>query len=289
MTRLLLLIAAILAAAFFGCTSQAVAPAEVTEEDPTDGVTLYNRNCSVCHGRLLDTSKPGRRPARIKSAIRNNMGGMAFLSKLSDEDISSIADALLLVSPPGDSSGEELYELYCDACHRPFNESDIRGKGVGDINTALKDKMCDTISLEFLRESDLNKITGALGAAQKSAGREPGVNRDNNFSEFKVARFLTCCNVANREPVGAAAVFQADAERVYAFLEARGAKRNTRVYFVWYRDGVEVGRDKIMIGKGVRWRTYCFKFIHGGAGHWRVDVLVPESGLVASAEFDVNQ
>jgi len=286
MRRLLPAVTLLLSATIWSCAAPATAPEN--EDDLRDGVYLYRKHCSKCHGVLTMTSKPGRRPARIKSAIKQNVGGMGFLSTLPDEDISMIADALLMVDPPDDATGDELYETFCSDCHRPADNSDIAGKSFSDIKTALDDVMCNTVSLEFLSDNDMKKLSAFLESAGTGAEQtgEPAAVRE--AAGFEVARFLTCEGVADREPVGVASDFPAEVEKVYAFIEAKDVKRNLNVYFVWYLDGVEAGRDRIKVGKGPRWRTYCYKSIDGNAGEWRVELTGANGVRAASAEFRVG-
>jgi len=69
----------------------------LTDDSAARGQILY-RNCVGCHGtdprqnisRILN----GRDPVRIRSAINRNVGGMSFLSPLTDNDLNDIASYL---------------------------------------------------------------------------------------------------------------------------------------------------------------------------------------------------
>lgn len=133
------------------------------EDNEARGIELYRKVCSGCHGNIENTTKPGRRPARISSAIKNNIGGMSALrGKLTDGDIDAISEALSLVEPPHDADGAKLYDMYCSACHRPLDKTDIRGKGIDDIKAGIKDRMCQTVNLRFLDDGQLDMISEAL-------------------------------------------------------------------------------------------------------------------------------
>lgn len=135
---------------------------EVTEKR---GIYLYQQNCASCHGKIEKTTKPGRRPARIRSAIKNNIGGMGrFMDKLTDEDIEAVSEALSLVEPPQDADGAALYEMYCAACHRPLENTDLKGKSFEDVKAGIKDRMCQTVNLRFLDDDQLEQIADALKA-----------------------------------------------------------------------------------------------------------------------------
>ena len=60
----------------------------------TVGASLYQANCSNCHGPLASSSKAGRTAAQIQNAILNNTGTMGSLSFLTAQQVQSIADAL---------------------------------------------------------------------------------------------------------------------------------------------------------------------------------------------------
>ena len=60
-----------------------------------DGAQLYMKKCAKCHNDLSNTTIPGRRAQRIKTAIKANIGGMSrFSGVLNDEEIAAIAEAL---------------------------------------------------------------------------------------------------------------------------------------------------------------------------------------------------
>jgi hypothetical protein len=67
-----------------------------TRPSPTEigGDRLYELVCSACHKDLADSSLKGKPAEKIVQAIDKNKGEMGPLIKLSDEDITAIADAL---------------------------------------------------------------------------------------------------------------------------------------------------------------------------------------------------
>jgi mono/diheme cytochrome c family protein len=77
---------------------------------PKDGPTLYANHCAACHGALASSSKAGATAARIQGAIGTNAGGMGYLSTLTAAEITLIADALAVVTPPPVSAT-------CGSCH----------------------------------------------------------------------------------------------------------------------------------------------------------------------------
>jgi len=71
-----------------------------TPTPTTDGATLYAANCASCHGALASSTKAGATAARTQTAINGNVGGMGFLSTLTSTQVSAIATALAVVTPP---------------------------------------------------------------------------------------------------------------------------------------------------------------------------------------------
>src|SRR5713226_7418376 len=71
-------------------------PHFVSAQTP-NGAALYASNCQGCHGSLAASNVSNRTLAGIKAAIVGNVGGMGFLSSLTDADLQAIANAL---SPP---------------------------------------------------------------------------------------------------------------------------------------------------------------------------------------------
>jgi mono/diheme cytochrome c family protein len=61
----------------------------------SDGVALYNANCSSCHSALASSTKSNKTFTQIKNAISGNAGGMSSLGSLSDAQIQAIANALV--------------------------------------------------------------------------------------------------------------------------------------------------------------------------------------------------
>ena len=57
-------------------------------------VTLYETNCSACHGNLTVSTKKDKSAAEIQNAINTNPN-MKFLSFLTPEEVQAIADALV--------------------------------------------------------------------------------------------------------------------------------------------------------------------------------------------------
>jgi mono/diheme cytochrome c family protein len=122
---------------------QAIADALVSATPPpTDGPTLYANNCAGCHGPLATSSKLNRSASQIQGAIDADAGGMNYLSVLTPTEVQAIADALVSGTPP--TTGEELYDAYCLACHGPRGTGglyeDVTGEDAGDITRAIAEE-----------------------------------------------------------------------------------------------------------------------------------------------------
>src|SRR5216684_7049599 len=74
-------------------------PHFVSAQTP-NGAALYASNCQGCHGSLAASNVSNRTLAGIKAAIVGNVGGMGFLSSLTDADLQAIANALSPPAPP---------------------------------------------------------------------------------------------------------------------------------------------------------------------------------------------
>ncbi|MFV1998173.1 MAG: choice-of-anchor V domain-containing protein [Acidiferrobacterales bacterium] len=134
-----------------GVASTTVVIDAVTPPPVTGGPALYANNCAVCHGPLETSSKLNRTASQIQVAIDAGTGGMGSLSGLTPTEIQSIADALASVTPPP-VTGQELYDVYCLACHGPGGKGglyeDVTGESASDIDKAIgKEPLMNSISL----------------------------------------------------------------------------------------------------------------------------------------------
>src|SRR5438128_6438902 len=65
-----------------------------------NGAALYASKCQGCHGSLATSNILNRTVAGTKAAIAGNVGGMGFLSSLTDVELQAIANALSPPAPP---------------------------------------------------------------------------------------------------------------------------------------------------------------------------------------------
>ncbi|MCB9538184.1 MAG: DUF2914 domain-containing protein [Myxococcales bacterium] len=84
----------------------------------------------------------------------------------------------------------------------------------------------------------------------------------------ELVQAVACHDVVEREPVGVAERFAPGVVWLYLRLASDAA---AQVELVWRRDGDEVQRTTLKVGRGKRWRTWARHRTEPGA--WRVDVL----------------
>jgi hypothetical protein len=116
----------------------------------------------------------------------------------------------------------------------------------------------------------------------------PAAAADDDAATMSIARFVTCQDVMDREPLGESVVFPPDTAKVYAFLDARDISADVTVNFVWLHEGQETARVALNLRQGPRWRTWSSKKIAGRRGKWRVELRDNGDNLLTAAEFVVE-
>jgi len=110
----------------------------------------------------------------------------------------------------------------------------------------------------------------------------------NEVVEVEIARVAIARAVENREPVDAGEEFPPDAERLFCFVEVRGAETETQIQHVWYWEGREMARIELPV-RSARWRTWSSKrILEEWTGSWRVDILDMGGATLGSASFTVS-
>lgn len=107
-------------------------------------------------------------------------------------------------------------------------------------------------------------------------------------SDLTIARMEIAGSVENREPVGIAATFPADTEKVYCFLEFRDMKQETTVNVVWTLGLNEMASVPLTIKPYAKFRTWANKTIGGMRGDWKVEVKDESGTVLKSATFKVE-
>jgi len=148
-------------------TLQAVSPPPPSPAAP-DGSTLYQDNCSGCHGPLEESTKAGRTAADISSAISGNVGGMGYLSTLTAGGIQAIAN-VLPTAPPTDPAappdGVALYNSECSGCHGTLDVTTKEGRTAGDIESAISADIGGMGNLSTLTAEEIQAIADVLPPA----------------------------------------------------------------------------------------------------------------------------
>lgn len=108
--------------------------------------------------------------------------------------------------------------------------------------------------------------------------------------KFEVDAVL-CTNVVNHEPVGEAADFPADVDRVYLWTKVTGLTEGETsfIHHVWLKGGEEMADVELAV-KGDPWRTYSYKTIPPEwTGDWEVKVTGPDGNVIKSIPFTVGK
>ncbi|MBU0676467.1 MAG: CxxxxCH/CxxCH domain-containing protein [Proteobacteria bacterium] len=149
-----------------GAEVQAIAAALPAPPPPPaviDGPSLYNNNCSGCHGPLATSAKAGRNAGQIQAAIDNNTGGMGFLTSLTGAEVQAIAAALPAPPPPpAVIDGPSLYSNNCSGCHGPLATSAKAGRNAGQIQAAIDNNVGGMGFLTSLTAAEVQAIAAAL-------------------------------------------------------------------------------------------------------------------------------
>lgn len=100
-----------------------------------------------------------------------------------------------------------------------------------------------------------------------------------------IPRAVVCTKVIDREPVGAAERFPPETRRLYFFSEVHGARENTLLKHLWYRNDHLVLEVELTVN-GPRWRTWSYKNIYGNTtGVWRAEVVDSRGNVLESVPF----
>jgi len=102
---------------------------------------------------------------------------------------------------------------------------------------------------------------------------------------------VLCTNVVDHEPVGEAADFPADVDRVYLWTKVTGLPEgeSSFIHHVWLKGGEEMADVELAV-KGDPWRTYSYKTIPPEwAGDWEVKVTGPDGDVIKSIPFTVGK
>ncbi len=128
----------------------------------------------------------------------------------------------------------------------------------------------------------------ALPTPTPTPAPEPRLRQRDDELTFR--RLVVATDVALREPVGASDVIDADAERVYAFLDLRNLGEAETLVVTFASDDGErvVGHVEVSVpARTERWRTWAFSR-HLSPGQWNVEVHGADGRLLDSRPFEVR-
>jgi hypothetical protein len=127
-------------------------------------------------------------------------------------------------------------------------------------------------------------------AGKPDTSAAPALPATSEALKFEVEAVL-CTNVVDREPVGEAADFPADVDKVYLWTKVTGLPEgeSSFIHHVWLTGGEEMA-DVQLVVKGDPWRTYSYKTIPPEwAGDWEVKVVGPDGNVIKSIPFTVGK
>jgi PKD repeat protein len=153
---------------------------------PTSGgQAAYDNNCAFCHGpNGSGGSAPSVRGASSSDIVEaiNEVNAMGFLKGvLSSADIKAISGFLNGATstpppppPPSGSTGEQVYNNNCAACHGPNGRGGsaegIRGSSSSEINSAINQVSAMSFLKGTLSSGDINAVASFLGGSSRQEG-----------------------------------------------------------------------------------------------------------------------
>ena len=108
-------------------------------------------------------------------------------------------------------------------------------------------------------------------------------------ADFEVDRFVVCEDISGREPVSVRDSFSVSTGSVWAFIEARNIKKESKISLVWIFEGEQVADIALKLGKGDRWRTFGSKNLGDRVGSWEVKLKNSSGKVVDSVAFTVTE
>ncbi len=95
--------------------------------------------------------------------------------------------------------------------------------------------------------------------------------------------------VVEREPVDPGSRFEANGDRVYAFIIVRNpGPGDAHVHFVWRYRGKAVSRLRTRVGPSPRWRTWSYHRIpKGQSGPWKVEIQTDAGVILETLDFEM--
>jgi hypothetical protein len=102
---------------------------------------------------------------------------------------------------------------------------------------------------------------------------------------LSVSEMCFCAAIKDRVPVGVADTFPSDIFSIYCYTRIVGAEDTVAVVHSWYRGDTRFANVSLPV-KSPWWRTWSHKKMAPQLhGDWRVDVIAPDSSVIASKQF----
>lgn len=105
---------------------------------------------------------------------------------------------------------------------------------------------------------------------------------------LKVEQFALARRVEHRKPTDIGATFDANGERIYAFVRLlnKGTPQQLRV--VWKREGRTYHGATVKVGRSPSWRTWAFITARSRlAGNWSVSIFGEDGKLLGAKAFTI--
>jgi hypothetical protein len=100
-----------------------------------------------------------------------------------------------------------------------------------------------------------------------------------------VDRMAFCAAVRDRAPIGVADTFPSDIFSIYCFTRIVGVQDTTSVIHSWYYRDAKFSEVELAV-RSSSWRTWSRKKMKPEwTGEWRVDIIAPDGGVIASKKF----
>ncbi len=122
-------------------------------------------------------------------------------------------------------------------------------------------------------------------SAQAQAPESLAEGDSVNSGTIRAENMVICAAIRDRTPVGVADTLPSDISTVYCFTRIVGATDTTSVRHVWYYGDRRMAIVRLPV-RSSSWRTWSSKkVLPQWKGNWRVEILTPDSSVVATKRF----
>ncbi len=161
-------------------------------------------------------------------------------------------------------------------------------KSTAKVDAKSDTKVEATAKVESKSEKGDSKKLDLKANATKSADQakteSSAEQAKAELNDLEVLEFVLANQVENREPKNLVDSFTSNEERGFAFARLR-AQTNSKITFVWYRNGHEYARFTLPVNASKKWRTYSSVKLR--PGEWKVQLLA-EDKVLAEKTFTLQ-